>query len=225
MRARIGAVSHSVVDSVTLVPATAMVVHRMPAPDGAKLVALTFDDGPWPGQTEAVLDILAREHVRATFFMLGLRVQRAPSLAKRVVDEGHVVGNHSQNHVMLGTAQARTVIYEMTTGEATIKRYTGVEPVWFRAPGGSVSPLVKAQAKALGERMVGWGVDPGDWMRPPSRFIVQRVVGATRPGVTILLHDGGGDRAQTINALPEIIRQLRAQGYTFVTLDELYGPR
>jgi len=223
--ATIGEVSGELVEGAPLVEASPMVLVRSGPPSGSKLVALTFDDGPWPGQTEAVLEILARERVRATFFMLGLRVQRAPDLARRVVAEGHVVGNHTQSHTLLARAPLARIRYEMATGETVIKRYTGVEPTWFRAPGGSVSPAVKAQAKALGERMAGWGIDPGDWKRPPARFIVQRVVAAARPGAIILLHDGGGDRKQTIDALPAIIGQLKAQGYTFVTLDEMYAPR
>lgn len=223
MRARIGEVSHAIVASSTPVrQAVPMIVEHRPFPGGTKLVALTFDDGPWPGQTQRVLEILASENVRATFFMMGLRVQRAPSLAKRVVAEGHLVGNHTQTHQMLGHATPAQVVYQMATGEATIRRYTGVEPTWFRAPGGTVTPVVKQEAKAIGERIAGWTVDTMDWKKPPAHQIIKRVVGGVKPGAIVLMHDGGGDRKQTIDALPDTIRQLKAMGYTFVTLDQMY---
>jgi peptidoglycan/xylan/chitin deacetylase (PgdA/CDA1 family) len=169
-----------------------------------------------------VLEILAAENVKATFFMMGMLVQRSPSLAKRVVAEGHLVANHTQGHRLLGHATPAQVVYEMATGEATIRRYTGVEPTWFRAPGGTVTPAVKQQAKAIGERIAGWTLDTMDWKKPPAYQIVKRVVGNVKPGAIVLMHDGGGDRKQTIDALPNTIRQLKAMGYTFVTLDQMY---
>jgi peptidoglycan/xylan/chitin deacetylase (PgdA/CDA1 family) len=223
MRARIGEVSHAVVATSTLLrEPVPMVVQRRAFPPGTKLVALTFDDGPWPGQTQRVLQILAAENVKATFFMMGMLVQREPSLAKRVVAEGHLAANHTQGHRLLGHATPAQVVYEMATGEATIRRYTGVEPTWFRAPGGTVTPAVKQQAKSIGERIAGWTVDTMDWKKPPAYQIVKRVVGGVRPGAIVLMHDGGGDRKQTIDALPNTIKQLKAMGYTFVTLDQMY---
>ncbi len=223
LRARIGEVSHAIVTTATVIrPPVPMVLQRRPFPPGTKLVALTFDDGPWPGQTQRILEILASQNVKATFFMMGLRVQREPSLAKRVVAEGHQVGNHTQTHQLLGHATPAQVIYQMATGEATIRRYTGVEPTWFRAPGGTVTLTVKQEARAIGERIAGWTVDTMDWRKPPAHQIVKRVAGAVRPGAIVLMHDGGGDRKQTIDALPETIRQLKAMGYTFVTLDQMY---
>jgi peptidoglycan/xylan/chitin deacetylase (PgdA/CDA1 family) len=223
MRARIGEVSHSIVGTSTpLRAAIPMVVERSAFPPGTKMVALTFDDGPWPGQTQRILDILAAENVKATFFMMGMLVQRAPSLAKRVVAEGHLVANHTQGHRLLGHATPAQVVYEMSVGEATIRRYTGVEPTWFRAPGGTVTPMVKQQAKAIGERIAGWTLDTMDWKKPPAYQIVKRVVGNVKPGSIVLMHDGGGDRKQTIDALPNTIKQLKAMGYTFVTLDQMY---
>jgi peptidoglycan/xylan/chitin deacetylase (PgdA/CDA1 family) len=223
--ARMGAVSHEIATSTAITTGTPMVLRHSPPPLGAKLIALTFDDGPWPGQTQRVLDLLGRERVPATFFVLGMCVQRYPSLAKRIVDEGHTVGNHTQTHVILGGASPQVIKYQMTTGETVIKRYTGVEPTWFRAPAGSVSPAVQAEAKLLGERIAGWAVDTTDWRKPPAYQIVKRVLAGAKPGAIVLMHDGGGDRKQTIDALPAIILELRKQGYTFVTLDQMYGPR
>lgn len=222
VRARVGAVSHSVVDTMTIIrPGTPMVMRRRPFPPGTKLVALTFDDGPWPGQTQRILEILASRGVRATFFMVGLRVKLTPDIARRIVAEGHAVGNHTQNHPYLKHAPLQRVRDEMAGGAATIAGQTGVTPAWFRPPGGGMSPLVAQEATRLGERVCGWSVDPADWHKPAPEQIVQRVMGAVHPGAVVLLHDGGGDRNATIAALPAIIDQLRAGGYRFVTLDQL----
>jgi peptidoglycan/xylan/chitin deacetylase (PgdA/CDA1 family) len=218
---RRGALSHEVEDSYLIRPATPMIVRRQPFPPGTRLVALTFDDGPWPGQTQRILEILASGDVKATFFMLGVRVRFMPALAKRVADEGHLLGNHSLSHRMPKNATPQQVAIQMIGGHDALRQWTGVESRWFRAPGGMVTPLVRAQAAALGERIAGWTVDPADWRKPAADVVVRRVVGAVRPGAIVLLHDGGGERGSTIAALPEIITLLKAQGYRFVTLDEL----
>jgi peptidoglycan/xylan/chitin deacetylase (PgdA/CDA1 family) len=220
---RMGTVSHSIIESTPLAPASPMMVRRSPLSAGSRVIALTFDDGPWPGQTERVLDILKNDGVRATFFMLGIRARIAPDLAKRVVAEGHSVGNHTQSHAQLRRVSPGVVRAQMEGGRGSIEAATGVKTVWFRAPGGEVSPVVMAEAQALGERVIRWDVDPADWRKPPAPAIVGRVVGGLRPGAVVLLHDGGGDRNQTIAALPEIIRIAREQGYRFVTLDEMYA--
>jgi peptidoglycan/xylan/chitin deacetylase (PgdA/CDA1 family) len=219
----VGEESHGVVATWS-VAATAvpMIVERRPFTPGAKTVALTFDDGPWVGQTAQVLDILAAENVKATFFMNGVRIRMQPELARRVVIEGHLVGNHTQTHLRLGRATPSQVVYQLTAGRDTIRTYTGVVARYFRAPGGTVTPVVRREAQKLGERVIGWSVDPKDWQKAPAGKIANRVVGAVRPGAIVLLHDGGGDRSRTIAALPEIIRRLKEMGYRFVTLDDLY---
>jgi peptidoglycan/xylan/chitin deacetylase (PgdA/CDA1 family) len=220
-RVRWGAVSHDVEDAFLVRPAIPMIVRRQPFPPGTMTVALTFDDGPWPGQTQRVLEILAAENVKATFFMVGVRLRIAPDLARRVVAEGHLVGNHTQTHEISRRSVRTQVVSQMVAGRETLRQVTGVASRWFRAPSGAVTPLVTAQAAVLGERVAGWTVDPADWRRPPAAVIVRRVVGGVRPGAIVLLHDGGGERSQTIAALPGIITQLKAKGYRFVTLDEL----
>jgi peptidoglycan/xylan/chitin deacetylase (PgdA/CDA1 family) len=220
-RVRWGVISHEIEESSLVRPTTPMVVQRRPFPPGTKIVALTFDDGPWPGQTQRVLEILASENVKATFFMVGVRVRLAPELAKRVVEEGHVVANHTQTHQTLGRATPQQVVFQMTAGRDTLWQATGVETGWFRAPGGVVTQAVRVEATALGERIAGWTVDPADWRKPGVDLVIRRVVWGVRPGAIVLLHDGGGDRNQTIAALPEIIARLKVMGYRFVTLDEL----
>jgi peptidoglycan/xylan/chitin deacetylase (PgdA/CDA1 family) len=220
-RVTTGAVSHVVVDRQMVRPAIPMKVVLKQYPAGTPLVALTFDDGPWPGQTERVLEVLRSEGVKATFFMVGVRVRLATDLARSVVAAGHLVGNHTQTHVMLRGATPAQTRSQMDMGAQTLRERLSVEPRWFRAPGGMVTPAVRAEAAALGERIMGWTVDPADWRKPGSEAIVRRVLGAVRPGAVVLMHDGGGDRSGTIDALPRIISGLRARGYRFVTLDDL----
>jgi len=220
-RVRRGEISHEVVESSVLRLPVPMVMRRQPFPPGTPLVALTFDDGPWPGQTERVLEILRDQGVRATFFMVGVRVRRAPALARAVVEGGHLVGNHTQTHQMLARATPAQVASQIRMGAQTIRDLAGVETHWFRAPGGVLTPVVRAEAASVGQRIAGWTVDPGDWRKPKAGVIVRGVLKATRPGAIVLLHDGGGDRASTIEALPAVIEGLRALGYRFVTLDGL----
>lgn len=219
---KVGVVSGSVVESTPLVAATPMRVKRMPLAPNTKVVALTFDDGPWPGQTERVLDILRQEGVHATFFMLGIRVRAHPDLAKRIVDEGHSVGSHTMTHPILTKVPGDVVRNQLVWSQDLIAQTTGVRPIFFRAPGGAVNSVVRSEANALGMRVVHWTADPADWRKPPASAIVDRVVSATGPGAIVLLHDGGGERSQTIAALPQIIHQLRQRGYRFITLDEMY---
>lgn len=221
--ARMGVVSHSITESRTIVAASPMRARRHPIDAQSRVVALTFDDGPWPGQTERILDILKSEGIHAAFFMMGVRVRMHPDLARRVAAEGHTIGNHTQTHPTLTRVSPDVVRAQMAVADAIILDTTGVKPRFFRAPTGAVNGVVRAEAAALGERVVHWTVDPKDWSRPSTGAVIARVVSATRPGAVILMHDGGGDRSQTIEALPEIIRVLREQGFRFLTLDEMYG--
>ncbi|MBN1193221.1 MAG: polysaccharide deacetylase family protein, partial [Coriobacteriia bacterium] len=218
---RVGSVSGDVVATETVVPATPAVVRMVPAP-GTNLVALTFDDDPWPGQTERVLAILEQRNVPATFFMLGMRVERAPDLAAAVANSGHLIGNHTYWHVNLSTVQPDVARWEIEGTNQMIQTTTGMRPSWLRAPGGQLGGAAQAYIAQAGMRHALWTVDPQDWRAgTPSEEIAWRVISAVNPGAVVVLHDGGGDRNATIAALPIIIDELRARGYEFVTLDEL----
>lgn len=218
---RVGAVSgHEVSRTVLAQPRPGRVV-RSNGSGGLKVAALTFDDGPWPGGTEPVLQILAKEEVHATFFVLGANVSRYPALARRIVDEGHNLGNHTWSHRTNRGTPADLARREIGGTQKVIREFVGVEARWFRPPGGMMSPHMLAEVRAQGLSPVWWTVDPWDWSRPGEGPIAKRVVAATKPGAVILLHDGGGDRAQTVRALPSVITLLKRQGYTFVTMDEL----
>lgn len=190
---------------------------------GDQIVALTFDDGPNSTYTPQILGILQTYQVPATFFVIGSQVRKNDAIMKQITGMGCAVGNHSYTHAMLGDAPASKVKYEIEETEKAIKDTTGVGSGWFRPPGGSTSITVVDAASIEGCKTVLWSVDPLDWMRPAPRAIVDRVISQVHPGAVILLHDGGGDRTSTIQALPLIISELKLRGYSFVTLDQIVG--
>lgn len=205
----------------TITPVTDEVVVRTRPRPGAKLVALTFDDGPTPGQTDRVLDILKKEQVHATFFMLGRRIKEDPQIARRAVAEGHLIGNHSYNHPDLRKLDDGAIAKQVTATRDKIRGVAGSGSAWFRPPYGAVDPHVLKTLRKMDQKVVMWDVDPQDWRKPGVKSLVTRVVSQTEPGSVILLHDGGGDRRRTISALPYIIRELKKRGYVFVTVAEL----
>ena len=184
-------------------------------------VALTFDDGPSP-DTRRILAALKRLHVRATFFVVGRLAERYPKLVRREFAAGMGVGSHSYSHPYrppferLPRAQ---ILAEIERANEVLGSLWRV-PSLFRPPGGSFSSYVIEAAAVSGERIVLWSVDPRDWKAGTTeKQIVQRVLGAVRPGSIVLLHDGGGDRSQTVKALPEIVRGIRAKGLKLVLLE------
>ncbi len=220
-----GRVSGKIDGGRVLLPASDMVVRRTSPHPSEKLVALTFDDGPWPGQTDRILDILKHEGVHATFFMQGGSVKRAPALAKRVAEEGHLIGNHTLSHKLLTAEQPKEVRRQIVGGAKTIRSATGVRPVWFRPPYGAIDGDVWKQTRKLRLKVALWDVDTRDWSRPGAKRIINTAKRDARSGSIILMHDGGDDRRQTVAALPKIIRDLKAKGYVFVTLEELDSAR
>ena len=191
--------------------------------DGRR-VALTFDDGPNPEATPAILDALASRGVKATFFILGRHAERWPELVKRVAAEGHAIGNHGYYHRKLHFKSPGYVRSDLTLGLEAIRSAADVRPQWFRAPHGFRSPWVTAIAASLGERTVGWSLGVWDSALPGADAIVQRTVAGTKPGSILLLHDGdgydpAGDRMQTAQAVPIIIDRLHDLGYRFELLD------
>lgn len=184
-------------------------------------VALTFDDGPWPGSTERFLAVLARLHVPATFFAIGDQVERSPQLVEAEVAAGMVVGDHSWDHPEVppfGSLPADRTRAEISRPIDALA-LGGVRPTLFRPPGGSYSTTTMDAARSLGLRIVLWSVDPADWTPGiTAKAIVQRVLSNIRAGSIVLLHDGGGDRSATLKALPAIIKGIRARHLDLVAL-------
>jgi cellulose synthase/poly-beta-1,6-N-acetylglucosamine synthase-like glycosyltransferase/peptidoglycan/xylan/chitin deacetylase (PgdA/CDA1 family)/spore germination protein YaaH len=198
-------------------------------------VALTFDDGPDPDWTPRILDILKEEQVKATFFIIGQNAQADPDLAQRIVNEGHDIGNHSFTHPTLHEIHTRITKMELNATRLLIESLTGRNTMLFRPPYFGAEPTTpdKAEpawiAKELGYITVGARVNPMDWALPGAEEIVERTIaGITNPdpnrqGQIVLLHDGGGDRSQTVEALPKLIHDLRSRDYRFSTISELAG--
>ena len=186
-------------------------------------VSLTFDDGPNPEATPRILDALAAQNVKATFFILGAHAERWPDLVRRVAMEGHQIGNHGYFHRKLHFKSPSYVKRDMTLGKKAIERASGVTPRFFRAPHGFRSPWVNAIAHSLGERTIGWSLGVWDSDQPGVDAIVNRTLEGAKAGSIILLHDGdgynaNGDRMQTAQAVPAIISGLRERGFELVTL-------
>jgi len=217
----LGAQSQIVVSTRVVREVEPMVITRTGATHGDRVVALTFDDGPWPTYTEQILGILKREDVKATFFMLGKQVRRNRDLAVRVAELSHEIGNHSLSHVYMRAASPQVALSEIENCQAEIERTTGITPTWFRPPGGVTSPAVWHQTRASKVKLITWTVDPQDYRCSSPVVLANRVIESVTPGSVILLHDGGGDRECTVKALTTIIRELKDRGYTFVTLDEM----
>ncbi|PZG20290.1 polysaccharide deacetylase family protein [Micromonospora craterilacus] len=183
-------------------------------------IALTVDDGPHPRWTPALLDLLDRHGVRATFFLVGDRVRERPDLARQVLAAGHLIGNHSMSHPQPFAALARHEIRaEIAYAQREIEDATAVTPRLFRAPGGNWSSAVLRITAGLGLSPVDWTVNPSDWRSPGVPQIV-RTLSRTRPGQIMLCHDGGGDRSQTIAALAEVLPRLTDRGLRFVTVPD-----
>lgn len=199
------------------------------APIETNRVALTFDDGPNFNSTDRVLDILKRENVPATFFVIGRNAAGAPALLKRIVDEGHQIANHSFDHHHVGFMRGLLYWHEqLTRTNKLIADATGHRPAMFRPPIGISSPVISLLAKRMKLAIVLWSVRSRDGTTSPKELIVARVTNSVRGGDIIVLHDGidphhWRDPSGTLEALPEIIAHLRQKGLQPVRLDELLG--
>ncbi|MDR3600823.1 MAG: polysaccharide deacetylase family protein [Desulfosporosinus sp.] len=200
------------IPSLVRAPGTYYMAHTK-----EKVVALTFDDGPDPTDTPDVLDILKEKGVRASFFVLGQAAQSNPYLLKRLVKEGHEIGNHSFNH----DYQQRRLVQEMNQTDQEVFAATGTHTYFYRPPGGFLSKDQLETIKKNGQVVVLWSVDSKDWSNPGIKQIVNNVIKNVFPGAIILMHDGGYHRIQTVKALGPIIDALRERGYRFATLSEL----
>lgn len=193
-------------------------------------VALTFDDGPGP-YTARVLDVLGTYHVRATFCQIGEQVQHYAAVERRIARAGDTFCNHSWDHrlhmsrlVRQRVMTAADIDSEISRTTAAIRKAAGVAPAYYRSPGSDFGNPVLAAIGRSGLQPLGWAVDPDDWERPGTASIIAAVLSQVRDdaaahgGPIVLLHDGGGDRTETVDALPQIITALRARGYRFEPL-------
>ena len=193
-------------------------------------VALTFDDGPDPEFTPQILDVLEREHVPATFFVIGARAAAAPALIARIAAAGHEIGNHSFSHPNVDDVGAFRLRTELESTTQIVASITGRRPLLYRPPSladveprNAASAAAFARAGSLGYLVVDADVDPRDWEQVRADRVVDETLAQAERGGVILLHDGGGNRAATVEALPAIIAGMRKRGFRFVCLSQLVG--
>jgi peptidoglycan/xylan/chitin deacetylase (PgdA/CDA1 family) len=188
------------------------------APGSAGVIYLTFDDGPTPAWTPRVLELLARHRAQATFFVLGRSAAAHPELVRQEHAAGHGVGNHTWSHRRLTGLGDGQLAAEVSPTSAAIQRATGVPVRCLRPPYATVDTASARRVGALGLRLVLWDIDTRDWLRPGAGAIAGRVLGRVRAGDVVLLHDGGGDRSQTVAALEQLLAALSARGFRFGAL-------
>lgn len=196
--------------------------------NGDKVIALTFDDGPWDKQTDEILDILEQNDAKATFFTVGQCISGHEKELQRAASMGCEIGTHTWDHAE-GSGQGVSLIkmstderkQEVQKGLEAIKNATGQEAsTIFRCPGGNFDTSVATDLEGIVTAEIGWNVDTTDWKKPGADVIAQRIQSAG-PGNIILMHDGGGDRSQTIEGLRQALPKLKEQGYSFITVQEL----
>ena len=193
-----------------------------------KVIALTFDDGPWPETTDAILDVLEENGAKATFFTIGNQIGSYTSQVQRAASLGCQVATHTWDHadgsgqgVNLTYMSAEEQVWEIQQGYEAIQQALGAEPSRIlRAPGGNYYGSIIQTLEPYVDAEIGWDVDTEDWRLPGSDAIYERIMSA-KPGNVILMHDGGGDRWQTVEAVKRAVPELVAQGYRLVTIDEL----
>jgi peptidoglycan-N-acetylglucosamine deacetylase len=198
-------------------PATPVGVQGIVGREGTT-VALTFDDGPHPVVTPVLLDLLREHQVPAVFCVVGTQVERHPELVARIHAEGHALCNHSTTHDLRLPQRGADAIHREVVGTRDLieSAAPGADVPYWRAPGGNWSAAVDDLARAEGMTPLGWTVDPRDWQGPGPEELVDRILTAVRPGAVVLLHDGGGDGAEMVAALPVVLGALREAGYDVV---------
>lgn len=217
--AAVWAASSSIAAVPAQSPAPPLVISSVRTP--RPIVALTFDDGPEPGSTNVILSILRHYGAHATFFVVGRQAERYPRYVQQIALAGDEVENHGMNHRLLSRLEPKQILTEIRTSSDLITELTGHTPVYFRPPYGSYNARVASAADSLHETLVLWTIDTRDWTLRSANAIAQSVLDQIRPGAIVLMHDGGGPRQRTAQALQMILRGLRQKGYAAVTLSQL----
>src|SRR3989338_936362 len=192
-------------------------------------VAITFDDGP-SEYTEKILDVLKKKKAKATFFLVGKNMEKYPEIAKRIVRQGHEIGSHSYEHIQLFPRTAKTLVGQIEKNESIIKKITGKKPKYFRPPRGTYDQKLRRILVSRGYKIILWTISSQDWRNPGTEQIVSRATNELRNGDIILFHDGiiypwGTSRQQRIDALPEVIDEIKRKKLKPVKLSELLNER
>jgi peptidoglycan/xylan/chitin deacetylase (PgdA/CDA1 family) len=190
---------------------------------GQKVIALTFDDGPGPF-TPQILTLLEQYHVPATFFEVGIETVNYPQYTRLVAAAGYPVEDHTWTHANLTTIPLSGFAVQIDQTQQRIQSLTGVAPKCVRPPYDAMDSAVSSQLAARGLTTMSYSIDPKDWALPGASTIAAQVISAARPGAVVDLHDAGGNRVETVDALPQIITSLRAEGYSFVSICDSVRP-
>ncbi len=185
---------------------------------GAKVIYLTFDDGPTVRYTPKILDLLDEYRAKATFFQVGKSATAHPALTRAVVERGHALGSHTWNHVDLRNLTRKRVSRQITRTSDALEKISGRRITCLRPPYGALNARVRSAIRAQHLALKLWDIDPRDWKRPGARAIARRVISRADPGDISLMHDGGGNRSQSVRALEQILRKLSKAGYRFESL-------
>ena len=186
---------------------------------GQNYVAMTFDDGPHPQNTPKLLDILRERNIKATFYVIGRNVDLYPAITRRIVAEGHEIGNHSYTHGNMSKMSDDKVREELKKTADAIARAAGVKPRTLRPPYGALLQTQRSWIHSeFGYPTIMWAVDPRDWQRPGPSVVTSRILSATTPGSIVLAHDL---HAPTVTAMPATLDGLLQKGYKFVTVSQL----
>lgn len=188
---------------------------------GKKRIALTFDDGPDPEATPALLNVLQKYNAHATFFCVGERAQANGDIIRRIAAEGHTLGNHSYRHKWwTNFLTGGPLKSEIMNAQKAIKDMSGISPIYYRSPMGLTNPHLGPVLREAGLKLIGWDVRPYD-RGTPAKVTAGRITGAARDGSIVLLHDGGASPETLTAAVTEAIEHFQSQGYCFVSLNEL----
>lgn len=204
--------------------------HPLPTSVGTKVsysrvatslpfLALTFDDGPHPQYTPRLLDVLKQRNVKATFYVVGTNAKRYPEIMRRIVAEGHEIGNHTITHGNLTKMSEAGVRRELSDAHDAIVAAAGVAPRTMRPPYGAITAAQKSWIRRdLGYPTILWSVDPEDWKKPGSSVVTSRLVSGAAPGAILLVHD---IHSASVDAMPATVDKLLARGFQFVTVTQL----
>ena len=201
-------------------------ITSVQVPNGKKLVALTFDDGPYPPYTQKLLDVLEKKQVKATFFMVGNNAVKNSEVVTLVTSKGHEVALHAEEHKDFLKLNEQELVGNILRGKKLLEELIGKPVKYLRPPHGFRDWAVMEAASDAGLKVVNWSVIPRDWTNPGAQEIVDRVCKNVTPGAIVLLHDGDApaqtaSREQTVEATALIIDEVRKQGYNFVTVSQL----
>jgi peptidoglycan-N-acetylglucosamine deacetylase len=183
------------------------------------VLAMTFDDGPHPSNTPRLLDMLKQRNIKATFFVVGKNAKEYPQIIRRIVAEGHEIGNHTWTHASLTSRSDAQIRNELKMSEDALVAAAGYRPHVIRPPYGAINSRIKElMYSEFGYSTIMWSVDPQDWRRPGVSVVTSRLVNGAHKGAILLAHD---IHPPTIQAMPSTLDQLLAKGYQFVTVSQL----